>query len=365
MSFRAKKTQAISVPICLCFVRAGVFLGLCANRHGQEGMDQSGSPRWLVTSDPWQASAICAVATCKIPAASSSVWVEEAADATAVDQSPECPRSNCGQQVRGSDPGIPRSAPSQRTQKRGRLCNPRWRRPNDKRRRFLPRRSTLPERKALQKAEHGKEVDVQCVADGERSLEKIEDTSCRSDDADFFSCGSCWRSHPSPANGCGVATTVAHSVPVVPPQGVLVVPSSISPFCTRKREDHVPATEHEELEVDGRPSRGNDCCSKGQESHRSGAHEATRRLQPESVPPSMGTASKEARTISRYGLARFPVGEASDPGPHQLRRLRRGSQSSVGQSLVDVSSDEEPLVRPNMGRDVLPRVGEGRTSQFR
>ena len=102
--------------------------------------------------------------------------------------------------------------------------------------------------------------------------------------------------------------------------------------------------------MDGRPSRGDDCCSKGQESHRSGAHEATRRLQPESVPPSMGTASKEARTISRYGLARFPVGEASDPGPPQLRRLRRGSQSSVGQSLVDVSSDEEPLSQHGQGR---------------
>ena len=117
--------------------------------------------------------------------------------------------------------------------------------------------------------------------------------------------------------------------------------------------------------MDCRPSRGDDCCSKGQESHRSGAQEATRSLQPESVPPSMSTASKEARTISRYGLARFPVGEASNPGPLQFRRLRRESQSRVGQSSVDVSSDEEPLVRPNMGRDVLPRVGEGRTSQFR
>ena len=40
----------------------------------------------------------------------------------------------------------------------------------------------------------------------------------------------------------------------------------------------------------------------GQESHRSGAHDATRTLQPESVPPSMETASTEARTISRCGL---------------------------------------------------------------
>ena len=33
--------------------------------------------------------------------------------------------------------------------------------------------------------------------------------------------------------------------------------------------------------------------------------------------------------------------------------------SSNGPSPVAVSSDEEPLVRPNMGRDVLPRFSEG------
>ena len=93
--------------------------------------------------------------------------------------------------------------------------------------------------------------------------------------------------------------------------------------------------------------------------------DATRSLQPESVSVVTNgavTASKEARTISRYGLRGSRVGEATNPGPSQWRRLRRGSQSRLGQSPVDVSSDQEPLVRPNMGRDVLPRVGEGRRS---
>ena len=54
---------------------------------------------------------------------------------------------------------------------------------------------------------------------------------------------------------------------------------------------------------------------------------------------------------------RPPIQVLSNPGPLQLRRLRRGTSS--GPFPADVSSDEEPLVRPNMGRDVLPRFGEG------
>ena len=62
--------------------------------------------------------------------------------------------------------------------------------------------------------------------------------------------------------------------------------------------------------------------------------------------------AEEARTISRYGLRGSRVGEASNPGPPHLRRLRRASQSRIGQSPV--SSDEEVLVHANTGRDVLP-----------
>ena len=61
--------------------------------------------------------------------------------------------------------------------------------------------------------------------------------------------------------------------------------------------------------------------------------------------------AQEARTISRYGLR---GSQASNPGPLHLRRLRRASQSRIGQSPV---SDGELLVRANMGWDVLPRVG--------
>ena len=312
MSFRAKRKNSSHFCSNLSLLCAGrSVLGLCANRHGQEGMDQSGSPRWLVTSDPWQASAFCAVATCKIPAASSSVWVEEAADATAVDQSPECPPEQlraAGARI-GSRHSSERS--SQRTQKRGRLCNPRWRRPNDKRKRFLPRRSTLPERKALQKAEHDKEVDVQCVADGEDLLKKLKTQVADPTMPTFFflrillekspvssewlwSCkDSCTKRSRGPTTGCSCGPIINFSILYSEKGG------SRSSDGTRG------------VGVECRPSRGDDCCSKGQESHRSSAHEATRRLQPESVPPSMETASKEARTISRYGFARFPVSRSS------------------------------------------------------
>ena len=65
-----------------------------------------------------------------------------------------------------------------------------------------------------------------------------------------------------------------------------------------------------------------------------------------------------ARTTSKYGLRGTRVGEAANPGPPRLCRLRKG-MSSIGPSLVAVWSDEEPLVRPNTGKDVLPRFSAG------
>ena len=59
------------------------------------------------------------------------------------------------------------------------------------------------------------------------------------------------------------------------------------------------------------------------------------------------------------------VGEASNPGPVQTRQARRLERSNpivpgrrLGSTQVDSSSDEELLVRPNSGRDVVPSSGE-------
>ena len=120
--------------------------------------------------------------------------------------------------------------------------------------------------------------------------------------------------------------------------------------------------------MDGRPSRGYDCCTHCQEHHRSSAHFEFVHGHNQEPPPRIGApvhghqhgavrGSKEARTTSKYGLRGTRVSEASNPGP-RFRRLCGGT-SSKGPPPVDVSSDEELLVRPNMGRDVLPRFGEG------
>ena len=60
--------------------------------------------------------------------------------------------------------------------------------------------------------------------------------------------------------------------------------------------------------------------------------------------------SPAMRRVLTWAYRDVRVGEASNPAPavtHQGRRLER--------SRIDVSSDEEPLVRPNCGRHVVPR----------
>ena len=82
-----------------------------------------------------------------------------------------------------------------------------------------------------------------------------------------------------------------------------------------------------------------------------------------------------------HGLRGVRVGEASHPGPRRRRRVRSSSVESswsgpdrtllddcerllasglertVG-TQIDVSSDDEPLLRPRSGRHVVPRMGE-------
>ena len=146
--------------------------------------------------------------------------------------------------------------------------------------RLLQHDATIAEaREALRKAEHDKEVDVQGVADGEALLQKLK---------------LCWGSGPSSANGRGIATSVAApSVPVVP-QGTPVVQSPISPFRIRKREDYVPATEHEVVEW--MADRHEDMTAALMARNTTEAArisslitDATKSLHPESVPPSMVT----------------------------------------------------------------------------
>ena len=60
---------------------------------------------------------------------------------------------------------------------------------------------------------------------------------------------------------------------------------------------------------------------------------------------------------ARYGLRGIRVGEASNPGP--TRRIRDPSEAvidSLERELTMVDSDEEPLVRPSVGRNVIPRL---------
>ena len=201
----------------------------------------------------------------------------------------------------------PSERSSKRTQKRGRLCNPRWRRPNDKRRRFLPRRSTLPERKALHKAEHDKEVDAQCVADGEDLLKKLKTQVADPTMPTLL-----------PADLVGEVTRLEQMVVELQRQLHMEFPWSHHRVFLWSHHQFLPNPDSEEgglcssdgtrgVGVDGRPSKRDDCCSNGQESHGSSAHDATRSLQPESVLLSMGTASKEARTISGSRWVRLRI----------------------------------------------------------
>ena len=60
--------------------------------------------------------------------------------------------------------------------------------------------------------------------------------------------------------------------------------------------------------------------------------------------------------LHQCGFQGCRVGEASNPGPVVTRQGRRSQ--AFHDTQVDVSSDEEPLVRPITGRDVIARVEE-------
>ena len=48
------------------------------------------------------------------------------------------------------------------------------------------------------------------------------------------------------------------------------------------------------------------------------------------------------------------VCEASNPGPVETRQTRRMHADIVcGATQIDVSSEDEPIIRPNSGRDVI------------
>ena len=136
--------------------------------------------------------------------------------------------------------------------------------------------------------------------------------------------------------------------------GVLVVPSPISPFRIRKREDYVPATEHEVLEwmADGQEDMTAALIARNTTEAASISSLITDAT---SHQHGAVTGSKDARTTSKYGLRGSRVGQASNSGPPSCA-------DSAEEPQLTSPSDEEPLVRPKMGRDVLPRFGEGRVA---
>ena len=144
-------------------------------------------------------------------------------------------------------------------------------------------------REALQKAEHDKEVDVQGVADGEDLLKKLK-TQVADPTLPTLPIA-------DPVGEVARLQQVVadlqrqlqqHCAPVVPTHCVSAVPSSISPFRIRKREDYVPATEHEVLEwMADRQEEARNPTEAARTS--SLITDATRSLQPESVPPSIVT----------------------------------------------------------------------------
>ena len=61
---------------------------------------------------------------------------------------------------------------------------------------------------------------------------------------------------------------------------------------------------------------------------------------------------------SRYGLQCVCLGEASHPGPPG-RRSRDSAEELLDNLERELESDDEPLVRPTIGQNVVPRIGAG------
>ena len=125
----------------------------------------------------------------------------------------------------------------------------------------------------------------------------------------------------------------------IPPQGVPVVSTSISPFQIRKREDFVPATEHEVLEWMAGRHEEMTAALMARNPLRSSAHLEFDHGRNQESSTGVGasfhghqhgtmTASQDARTVSRYGLPGSRVGEASNPGTPQRIPEQNWSVSS-------------------------------------
>ena len=304
---------AILAQACLCSRGTGeIFSVVCAKTfsHGQEGVDQSGSPRRLAASDSWQASTVRAAATCRISAACSSEWGSQHRSRETRRRRVCRQPSARQQQARGSTGSkLHWELFSQRTKRSGRRCSPRWRRPNDEAEvpmeqqihateEYLARarnascntmrRLLLPERRC--KKPNTTKKSMCKVSPTGKTLRKLKTQAA---DPTLPTLPIAWRSGLAPASGRGFATTVA-ATSVVPTQGVSAVTSSTSPFRIRKREDYVPATEHEVLEwmADRQEETTATLMARNPtEAARISSliTDATRSVQPESVPPSMVT----------------------------------------------------------------------------
>ena len=311
-----------------------------------------------------QASTVRAVATCRISAACSSDWEASTGvkkpdrDKFAASQPAECAPGSTEGSSKREDPEDPSiigssSARGQRgaagiahrfgegqTTSRGAFCgatDSRHGGQSEETSLATPMQHCCSQRGVAQSRTRQRESMWKVSPTREeRPLEEVEDTSCRSEFAGAIA---------DPGGEVAQLQQVVadlqrqlqqHAAPVVPAQGVSPVPS-ISPSRIRKREDCVRATEHEVLEwmTDRQEEMTAALIARNPtEAARISSliTDATRSLQPE-VLPSMVTnmvpvrIAQEARTISRYGLRGSRVGEASNPGPPHLRRLRRASQS--------------------------------------
>ena len=242
------------------------------------------------------------------------------------------------QQLRGSRGSRhPSALSSQRTQKRGRFC---CRRRDDKRKflhwrnRFLPRRSRCQSEEAPLAtrchhcrgqggiAESRTRQRSRCARcrRRRRSLAEIKVTTSRSGDANIATCGSRWRSGPSSANGRGSATPVAAPWCSCGPTGGSCGPITNFSFPDSQEGGLRSSDGTRGVGVDGRPSRGHDCCTHSQEHNRSSSHFEFDHGRNQELPSRIGASvlghqhgavrgSKEVRT-RKYGLRGTRVGEA-------------------------------------------------------
>ena len=147
-----------------------------------------------------------------------------------------------------------------------------------------------------------------------RSFAEIKVATSRSANTNFATCGSCWGSGPSSANGRGIATSVAAPWCSCGPTGDSCGPVTNFTVPDSQEGGLRSSDGTRGVGVDGRPSRGHDRCTHGQEHNRSCAHLESDHGRNQEPPSRIGASvhghqhgavrgSKEARTTSTVCVA--------------------------------------------------------------